>query len=367
MNSKKETKIKEENKRKPLKVIHSSTPLRINDIGGWTDTWFSGEGKVLNFAVAPRVEVRIQVFSNIKKRPERVLVRAKNYGDTFRLNPEKHHYDQHPLLQGAINSMAIPQNLEIEISLRSPIPVGSSTGTSASVCVALLGALDFLTLQKHSRDEIVTLAHRVETDKLEQQSGIQDQICAAYGGICFIHMYSYPQSHVSKLELEENVREELDRRLCLIYLGKAHSSSALHEEVIATLERKGSQFGMIRKLRNLAQQAQQTLLKGDLAALGEVMIQNNECQRALHSQLISEEADSVIEIAKKYKAAGWKVNGAGGKGGSLTILGSEENSMIAKMIEDINLLRKGIKHLPISLSKTGLKVWEEGETKKDFS
>lgn len=351
--------IKVKNKRKTLKVIHSSTPLRINDIGGWTDTWFSGEGKVLNFAVSPKVEVQIQVFPNLKKRQERVLVRAENFGDTFRLNPEKPRYDQHPLLQGAINSLPIPEHFELEISLHSPIPAGSSTGTSASVCVALLGALDFLSPQKHSRDEIVSLAHRVETEKLEQQSGIQDQICAAHGGICFIDMYSYPQAHVFRLELEEKVREEVDRRLFLVYLGKAHSSSALHKEVIAFLERKGSQFEMIRKLRDLAQQARDTLLEGDIAAFGEVMIQNNECQRALHAQLISEEAHSVIEMAKEYKAPGWKVNGAGGKGGSLTILGSEESRMNAEMLKEINSLGKGIKSLPVSLSKTGLEVWEE--------
>jgi len=352
-------KINEENKRKPLRAIYSSTPLRINDIGGWTDTWFSGEGKVLNFAISPLVETQIQVFSNIEKRQVRVLVRAENYRDTFRLNPEKPRYDQHPLLQGAINSLPIPQDSDIEISLCSPIPAGSSAGTSASVCVALLGALDFLTPQRHSLDEIVSLAHRVETDKLGQQSGIQDQICAAYGGICFIHMYSYPQAHVSRLELHEKVREELERRLCLIYLGKAHSSSAVHEEVIASLERKDSRFAMIPKLRNLAQQARDTLLEGDLTAFGEVMIQNNECQRALHPQLISEEADSVIAIAKKYRAAGWKVNGAGGKGGSLTILGSKKDRLLTNMIQQINLMGKGIKSLPVSLSKTGLKVWEE--------
>lgn len=172
-------------------------------------------------------------------------------------------------------------------------------------------------------------------------------------------MYSYPQAHVFKLKLEEKVKEELDRRLCLVYLGKAHSSSVLHQEVIAFLEKKGSQFEMIRKLRNLAQQARDIFLEGDLAAFGEVMTRNNECQRALHPELISEEADSAIEIAKKYNAAGWKVNGAGGKGGSLTILGSEDDRMNAKMLQEINSLGKGIKSFPVSLSKTGLEVWEE--------
>lgn len=310
----------------------------------------------MNMAVSPLVEVQVKVFENREKKKERVLVQAENYGHTFSVNPENPDYKQHPLLQGAINSLPIPEEYELEISILSHIPAGSSTGTSASVCVALLGALNHLTPQKHTLEEIASLAHRVETDKLKLQSGIQDQICAAYGGICFIHIYKYPLAHVSKLELEERLLDELKERLCLIYLGKSHSSSTLHEEVIAFLERKGTQFKMIREMSQLAKQARDLLLKNDLASFGEVMIQNNECQRSLQAELISEEADSAIQVAKKYKALGWKVNGAGGKGGSLTILSSKEESLKKKMLKEINSLGKGIKSIPISLVFSGLKV-----------
>ncbi len=353
----------EDNGRKPLKIIHSSSPLRINDIGGWTDTWFSGEGKVLNMAISPLVEAQIKVFENEKKKKARVLVHAENFDETFLVNPEEPQYDKHPLLQGAINSLPIPKDVELEISLRSYVPAGSSTGTSASVCVVLLGALDFLMAQKHSLDEIISLAHRVETEKLGLQSGIQDQISAAYGGVCFIHMHNYPRARVYKLDLEQKIKQELNERLCLVYLGKGHSSSALHEEVIVFLEKKGSQFKIIQNLKNLAEQAKDLLLKGNLDSLGNVMIQNNETQRSLHAALISEEADSVIGIAKKHRAKGWKVNGAGGKGGSLTILGNPEKRLRAQMLQEINSLSKGIKSIPISLAPSGLEVWTEEEKK----
>jgi len=345
--------------KKPIKTIYSTAPIRVNDIGGWTDTWFSGEGKVLNMGVSPLVEVRIDVFENEKRKEDRVLVHAENYGDTFLVSPENPDYKVHPLLQGAINSLPIPKELELEISLSSHVPAGCSTGTSASVCVALLGGLDFLLPRRHSLDEIVALAHGVETEKLGLQSGIQDQICAAYGGVCFIHMHSYPKANVLKLELEEILKRDLNRRLFLIYLGKAHSSSALHEEVIAFLERKGSQFKIIQELRDLAERAKDLLLKGDLDSFGKVMIENNECQRSLHPGLISEEADAVIEIAKKYKASGWKVNGAGGKGGSLTILAAQEAGLRKSMLQEINSLKRGIKSIPISLAFSGLEVWED--------
>jgi D-glycero-alpha-D-manno-heptose-7-phosphate kinase len=342
-----------------LKTIHATAPIRINDIGGWTDTWFSKEGKVLNTAVFPLVEVCIKVLENKDKTDQRVSVRLENYGEVLWINPEKPAYDHHPLIQGAVNSIAIPKEVMLHITLFSQAPAGGSTGTSASVCVALLGALDYLTGRNLSVHELASLAHRVETEKLNLQSGIQDQLAAAYGGICYVDMYAYPEANVTKLDISETLRQELDHRLSLIYLGQSHSSSAIHEEVIAFLEEKGSQYSMIKQLRALAEQGKNHLLEGDLESFGDVMIKNNECQRTLHEGLISEEADSVIQTAKKYKAIGWKVNGAGGKGGSLTILGSKDEALRDQMLEEINSLGRGIRSIPVSLASSGVTIKEE--------
>ena len=310
-------------------------------------------------AVFPLVEVRIKVLKNRGKFDQRVLVRLENYGEALWINPEKPAYDQHPLIPGAVNALTIPKDVMLQISLFSHVPAGSSTGTSASVCVALLGALNYISHHNHPIHEIAYLAHRVETEKLGLQSGIQDQMAAAHGGICFIDRHKYPEAIVTKLDLEEHLLEELGRRISLVYLGQSHSSSAMHKEVITFLEKKGAQFTIIQALRNLADRAKNHLLGGDLEAFGEVMIQNNECQRSLHAGLISEEADSIIRIAKKYKAAGWKVNGAGGKGGSLTILGNQEEKWREGMLGEINSLGKGIRSIPISLARFGVTVQEE--------
>jgi D-glycero-alpha-D-manno-heptose-7-phosphate kinase len=342
-----------------LKTIHAIAPIRINDIGGWTDTWFAQEGKVLNMAVFPLVEVRIQVLENRKKVDQRVLVRLENYGEALWINPDNPAFDQHPLIQGALNSVPIPKDMMLHISLFSHVPAGSSTGTSASVCVTLLGALSRLAHRNHPAERIAYMAHRVETEKLGLQSGIQDQMAAAHGGICFIDMFKYPEAEVTKLDVEESLLEEMSQRMSLIYLGQSHSSSAMHEEVIAFLEKKGAQYTIIQALRSLAEQAKNHLLAMDLKSFGEVMIQNNECQRSLHAGIISEEADSVIAIAKKFGAAGWKVNGAGGKGGSLTILGNQDEKRREGMLGEINSLGKGIRSIPISLARFGVTVQAE--------
>ena len=189
---------------RPLRILEARAPLRANDIGGWTDTWFAGRGRVLNLAVSPTVEVRIEVFGNPDAAPDRVRVRALNYGETFSFIPEEPGPASGPfaLLRYSVGAFVIPEDARLEISVLSPVPPGFATGTSASVCVALLGALDRLTGGGRTPDEIATLAHGIETGKLGRQSGIQDQIAAARGGVSFIRVTRYPASEVETLALE---------------------------------------------------------------------------------------------------------------------------------------------------------------------
>lgn len=344
----------------PLRVIHARAPLRLNDIGGWTDTWFAGEGFVQNLAAAPAVEVQVRAYPRDDPSAERVVVHAENYGETFFVAPETPTAGPHALLQHAIGAFALPGDLRLEVNIFSPVPASISTGTSASVCVALLGALNALTASGLDRDGIVALAHRVETEKLGQQSGIQDQICAAHGGVLFIHMTRYPEARVERLALPERIREELGRRLLLVYLGRPHNSSAIHEQVIANLEggRDRSAWRRLERMKGLAREARDSLLAGDLEAFGRAMSENTECQRGLLDRLVSREADAAIEVARRHGASGWKVNGAGGQGGSLTILAGADDALRRRLAEALNALGGGARTLPVWLSESGLAVWD---------
>jgi D-glycero-alpha-D-manno-heptose-7-phosphate kinase len=340
------------------KIIHARAPIRINDLGGWSDTWFAAKGQVLNLAVWPAVEVEVKVFSIRSRDPKRVTVHAENYRETFRMDPEKPRRDTHPLLQFTIASLPLPKDIRLEIRLYSPVPAGISTGTSAAVCVALLGALNVLLPEKRSWKELARLAHQVETNNLGQQSGIQDQIAASHGGISFIHIPRYPESRVTAVGVGPALWRELERRLCLVYLGKPHRSSSMHERVIAELESRGPLLTRIRELAALAREARDELRRGDLESYGRSMIRNNECQRALYAGLIAREADSVAKTAKRFGASGWKVNGAGGRGGSMTILANGEDELRRRMIKSINGMGGGIRIIPVSLAASGVEAWE---------
>lgn len=341
----------------PTCVINSVAPIRICDNGGWTDTWFSGYGEIFNIGVYPYVEVQIKVYP-VKAREHRITLFAENYGDMYPIVGGHSEWDRHPLLEAAIEYMRVPEDIALHITVYSEVPAGCSTGTSAAITVALIGALDRLTPGTMTPHEVAYAAHRVETEMLKLQSGIQDQLCAAYGGINYIEMFKYPHATVSQIQVPNAQWWELERRLVLFFLGKAHQSSSVHEQVIKRLETEGADHSPLDKLRKTAELARDAVYAGDWKGLGQSMIINTEAQGELHPSLISEDAHLLIEVAKKSGAIGWKVNGAGGDGGSITLLCGPTSSEKRQMIRAISEANPRFKSLPIYLSRFGLRVWE---------
>lgn len=332
-------------------------PIRVCDLGGWTDTWFAETGAVFNIGVYPYAEVQIHVTEDGSS-DRRITINAENYGDRYTIDSGKIVYDRHPLIEATIDIMALPETMSFEVDLYSAAPAGASTGTSAAVTVALLGALDLLASGHRTPHEIAALAHRVETEKLGLQCGIQDQLCSAYGGVCFIEMFHYPHASVSQLTLPNALWWELERRLVLVYLGHSHSSSDVHGQVIHRLEISGSDRSALEPLRKAARDGKSALLRGDFDAFGKSMIANTEAQKALHPALVSGDAEAVIELAKKHHAVGWKVNGAGGEGGSLTILCDAVGEHKRSFIDALAPLNARYQVIPLYLSRMGLRRWE---------
>ncbi len=203
---------------------------------------------------------------------------------------------QHPLIEETIR-MFNPKD-SLEVNLYSAAPGGASTGTSAAVTVALVAAFDKIQDTRMSKHEIAMTAWSVETQRLGKESGIQDVICASYGGVNFIDMAKFPNSSVSQLALSSKVEVELQRRIMLVFLGKTHDSSEVHKTIIANMKTSDHHVKVFETLKQCATDSKQAILNGDFKALGEAMTRNTEGQRVLHPELICEEAQEVIDIAK---------------------------------------------------------------------
>ena len=288
----------------------ATAPVRVCDAGGWTDTWFAGAGQVCSLAVRPGV---------------RVEVVARDDGEVTYERPPT------PLLEAAVAEAGV---VGVHVSVQALVPPGSSLGTSAAVTVALLAALGV------PRRELAARAHRVETERLGLQSGVQDQAASAHGGASWIEV-DYPRSRRGSIAVPAPMWRALDQRLLTVFLGE-HRSSAVHEQVIDGLTTDPS---ALETLRRCARRAADALSAGDLHAYGSALVANTEAQRDLHPALVSDDAQAMIDAAAEAGALGWKVNGAGGEGGSVTIVCGDRRPAVP---ED--------RVLPLRLSRQGVRV-----------
>ena len=299
--------------------VTASAPVRICDNGGWTDTWFGGPGRVVNVAVTPRVEVTI--------RPARSELGAPG----------------NPLVIAALQEY--PPLEPVEVSVKSDAPIGSGLGTSAAVAVSLVGGLAHARGERLTHGQVASAAHHLEADVVGIECGVQDHAGAAFGGINFITVDAYPSFTVDHHELWP----ELDQLLTVVYLGQPHDSSSVHLEVI-----EGGNTEVFEHLRRAALDARAAVIARDLPAFGAALIDNTGAQADLHPGVVGRDALVVIEAARRLGALGWKVNGAGGEGGSVTVLNSSAQAR-AQFQDWVHRYRR-YRVIPVALSADGLVV-----------
>src|SRR5262249_22174241 len=326
-------------------MIDVSVPVRICDNGGWTDVWFGGPGRVFNIAVTPGVEVSIRQVGGAGV----VVLDVTSSGDRYPVVPGAARVARHPLVEAAVDELPPPSDVSAEVRVRSAVPVGCGTGTSAAVAVALLGGLAHLRSERCSLTDVAYGAHRLEVEVLGLESGIQDQLSSAFGGINYLEIDSYPKATVRRIP----DWDELSDLLTLVFAGRAHDSSRVHRQVIDRLAPRGS--GELGRLRDAAVAARDAVLARDLHAFGQAMTANTEGQQALHPDLVGADARRIIQFAARQGAAGWKVNGAGGDGGSVTIL-SVSRGARHELESRVGKLDPRYRVLPGESSSTGLDV-----------
>lgn len=316
------------------KIINTvAVPVRINDIGGWLDTWFSKYGEIFSLSVTSRYFNSSGPFRHIKTVATRTKTKKQKGILTISAadpsydvqcsiqNIIKGNFDRSNLLLASVYMIkkCLDPNYNIEIDIHSPYPPGASLGTSASVSVAVIKALADNNI---SQDEIAEIALAAETEILGGQSGTQDQFQAAHnntGGANFITVTKYPKTKLEKIIISNKTAKALEDGLITVCYG-THSSSAEHEKVIKELEKKGPKDPRLQALRGLAKKAKSHLEHENIIGFGKVMQQNTEAQRKLCKGIVSSRAESIIMIGKIHNALGWKINGAGGDGGSITLL-----------------------------------------------
>ncbi len=329
-----------------MKTIYSRAPVRVCDIGGWTDTWFYNNGAVFNFCVDLYSFIRL-----VETNSNSINIISENLDINEKIKDyRKIEYNGTlDLLKAAVKRMEI--NSGINIYARSDAPPGCGTGTSASIAVALIGALSKYSDKHMSPYQIAELAHKLETEELGLESGVQDQYAAAFGGINFMEI-DYPTVKLSNLKVNKKRIFELESQMILVYFG-SRSSSKMHLQVIKNYEEgKESIINTFEILKKSAYKMLRAINYEDIHEVGAIMNQNWNAQKELHPMISPPFIQRAEKIAFQKGAIGFKCNGAGG-GGSAIILAEKGCEYELKK----ELIKKNFLIIPCKLDFNGLEIY----------
>lgn len=318
-------------------MVFASAPLRILDIGSWTDAAFAEHGAALNCAIAryARVCVTAREKAGVELHLHSVACgpQFQLIGDAFRA------LARHFALDG------------IAVWARADLPPGTGVGATASVVVALTAALAHYAAANLSPVQLALLAHQIVSEEVGRVCGTHSHLAAALGGVGLYRTAPYPRVFTTPLADSPEWLREIEERLLLVDSGRPAAGNcyaAVEKRCRAgeTLPRR-----VLWQLRKLPTRAADALRAHDYATLGAVMRDQATLQRQVCPALHTPEARRIAAIADAHQAVA-KVNGTGG---SLTLLTPPEKRQA--LIDALQLT--GYSVSPVVIAPEGVKVWTE--------
>jgi D-glycero-alpha-D-manno-heptose-7-phosphate kinase len=331
-----------------MPIIRARAPVRCCDLGGWTDTRIVDEGRVLNIAVSLYTHVTLHVGTS----PEITLESCDtNDFEAVRDVRRMEYNNVLDLFKAAIRRTGVQRG--VRSIVRSEAPPGSGLGSSAALGAATMAALSRFLRWNLLPYEIARESQALEVEELGLECGVQDQIAAAYGGINYMHV-NYPEARVFPLALDVPTLCELEDRMLLVYTGKSHFSTQMHQKVIAAFEAgEPATHAAFSTLAECANRGKDALMTGDLDAFAEAMNDNWRAQKDLHPDITTPQVDELHARVVEAGAIGFKLNGAGG-GGSATILcRRNRDHLVRRAVEAL-----GMQLLPFKIDFGGIRTWE---------
>jgi D-glycero-alpha-D-manno-heptose-7-phosphate kinase len=300
-------------------LIRSKAPLRIGLAGGGTDVSpYSDQfgGSVLN------ASINLYAYSTIKPLNNgKIIFNAIDRNKRIELDADKIlDIDGDLNLQKGVYNRIIKEfnnnePLSFELSTYVDAPAGSGLGTSSTLTVSIIGAFtEWLKLPLGEYD-IAHLAYEIERLDLNMAGGKQDQYAATFGGINFMEFLDNDKVIVNPLPLKQEYIDELNFNLLIYYTGTSRLSANIIESQTRNIisKNKSSLEGM-HKLKEQAQKMKETLLKGDIYHVGEILDFGWKYKKQLANEISNPVIDKIYNTARENGASGGKISGAGGGG-----------------------------------------------------
>jgi len=304
-------------------------PLRIGIAGGGTDVdpYASRKGGcVLNTTINKYAYCTITPRNDCK-----MCVRSSYYG------MYEAPLDGGPLkLDGNMDLIkAVTNHFEVkdgfDILIESDAPAGSGLGGSSTMMVAMISAVSTWLGTEMTNDAVARLAYSLEREDIGLKGGKQDQYAAAYGGFNMMDIDS-KGVRVSKLDIDDEVANELQYRSLLCYTGMARESAGIISSQIESFN-KGENENALDESKRLAKEIGKALTDGNIEKAGCLLHESWGYKKMFSEKISNETINKLYDIAVSNGAIGGKVSGAGGGGFMYFICKYDTKAVVAQELQ----------------------------------
>ncbi len=341
-------------------IVRGRAPLRLSFAGGGTDVAPYPEqfgGAVLSTTIDRYAYASVQ-----PRRDGRVVITSLDYGihGASYLRNRLRRDGTLDLVKTVVReSGAMKRGLDL--TLHSDAPPGTGLGSSSTMVVALLGALQRASGGTLDRYALADRAVVIERDAAGVPGGKQDQYAAVFGGFNFIEFGAH-ETVVTGLRIEPEIVHELEYRMVLCFLGQTRASFQIIERQTAAVERgEADVLAAMHDLKRRAGDMKQALIRGRLDDFGEMLHDAWESKKRLESHMTSPKIDEMYAAARKAGALGGKMPGAGGGGYFFLLCAANARHRVAEA-----LAKHGAQIVDFGFDPQGLTTWAtpDGPTRR---
>jgi D-glycero-alpha-D-manno-heptose-7-phosphate kinase len=334
-------------------IVRSKAPLRISFAGGGTDVspYAEEHGGVVLSATIDKY-----AYASVHVRDDRhISVQSLDYDIVARYHvDEALEFDgELDLVKATLQRLNGDEPRGLDFFIHSDAPPGSGLGSSSTMVVALIGALQRLRRLPLTPYEIADLAYRIERKDLGIQGGLQDQYAAVFGGFNFME-FGRDAVIVNPLRIDPDVLNELQYNLLLCYTGRRRLSARIIQSQVDAYERREETvLQAMSELKALTVEMKNALLQGRLGDFGALLHEAWENKKKMAREISNPEIDQLYETARKAGAIGGKITGAGGGGYLFLYCRFGRKHVVAEELEKL-----GAEVVDFSFEPRGLQTWE---------
>jgi len=337
--------------------ILCQAPTRISFAGGGTDVSPYPEahgGEVLNATISIFMSVRLRLRTD-----EKIFVHANT-----RTRPLEYASAAALEFDGKLDFIkACARELYrletgFELYLYSSLPMQSGLGGSGSMCVAVLGAFNHL-LGNDGLDnkELAELAYEVETDRLGNACGRQDQYAAAFGGFNHFGFQGGDRVRVRPFDLNRPQERILNQALMLLWLGQWSGDRGPSGQIIDDqtngVKHAGATLEAMHITKQYVPQMHEALLEVDVPRIGRLLEELWETKKRFSPLVTNAIIDTAYTRLRGAGMIGGKVTGAGGGGHMLVCCDIEQRDAVEDAAREM-----GLRIVPFSFVHEGVLSWQ---------